>query len=566
MKTMRTSILALLGLIWMANTSFGATWFLQGTGDFDNPTTWCTITNGGPNGVPDVGDTLQFYGGEAPWPMWDADYTITLNTNQTVTRWDQGYWKTTVRLALNGHDFTVTDAASHVLSEGSELTWPTANYVSGGGTLTINGHSASGRAASGFFLSGTGTKMVLNGDNGNLLGGSPGNEARILVSGGATVTGTTTWASTRVGGRDSLVTPLPSAIIHLSDPGTRMDLNGGPMVVGDQGQGQLIVTNGAAFTTSGGINLGGWQYGGVEYDGTNGHGTIRVDGAGTTFSAATMDVGMYSTGVVQVVHGGMLTNIAYYRGIRLGAGYSESLLLTGGTNTAAYGILEVANPGSRVDVDVLVVGIEGTGEVTVSDNAVLAAAGSCSFKNSKLTVSDAEMTMGGNLTMAGSATNTIRIELGARNPTTAYIQMGLALDLTASTTLDLAVLCNFSAAVDQTIKLIGYGSLIGTFSNYADQAIITKGAYKFKITYGANDISLTVTEVNSPTPPTLNFLPGVSDLTFSWSEAGFKLQSQTNGLSTGNWFDYSGGGTSPVTVPVNPANPTVFFRLKSTCP
>lgn len=55
-------------------------------------------------------------------------------------------------------------------------------------------------------------------------------------------------------------------------------------------------------------------------------------------------------------------------------------------------------------------------------------------------------------------------------------------------------------------------------------------------------------------------------LTFSWAEAGYKLQAQTNSQSVGlstNWGDYPGGGTSPVSVTNNPANPAVFFRLIS---
>lgn len=64
--------------------------------------------------------------------------------------------------------------------------------------------------------------------------------------------------------------------------------------------------------------------------------------------------------------------------------------------------------------------------------------------------------------------------------------------------------------------------------------------------------------------PTLNYTNvGGGVLQFSWTGA-FKLQSQTNGTATGlrtNWFDYPGGGASPVGVTVNPANGAVFFRL-----
>lgn len=55
-------------------------------------------------------------------------------------------------------------------------------------------------------------------------------------------------------------------------------------------------------------------------------------------------------------------------------------------------------------------------------------------------------------------------------------------------------------------------------------------------------------------------------LTFSWTDASYHLQAQTNSLNvglSGAWGDYPGGGTSPVSVSINPANPTVYFRLKS---
>jgi autotransporter-associated beta strand protein len=55
-----------------------------------------------------------------------------------------------------------------------------------------------------------------------------------------------------------------------------------------------------------------------------------------------------------------------------------------------------------------------------------------------------------------------------------------------------------------------------------------------------------------------------SNLEFSWTDPTFKLQAQTNSLSTGlsgNWGDYPGGSTSPVNVTIDPAQGTVFFRL-----
>jgi autotransporter-associated beta strand protein len=79
----------------------------------------------------------------------------------------------------------------------------------------------------------------------------------------------------------------------------------------------------------------------------------------------------------------------------------------------------------------------------------------------------------------------------------------------------------------------------------------------------AVDGSITVLTVPSLTPPTLNFVNlGGGSLQFSWTGGG-TLQAQTNSLSVGlgtNWVDYP--GSSPVTVPMNPANGSVFFRVK----
>jgi hypothetical protein len=68
-------------------------------------------------------------------------------------------------------------------------------------------------------------------------------------------------------------------------------------------------------------------------------------------------------------------------------------------------------------------------------------------------------------------------------------------------------------------------------------------------------------------PPTLNYLlTATNTVVLSWTESGFRLQAQTNAVNIGlsdNWNNYPGGATSPVAVPLNPVNGTVFFRLIS---
>ena len=57
-----------------------------------------------------------------------------------------------------------------------------------------------------------------------------------------------------------------------------------------------------------------------------------------------------------------------------------------------------------------------------------------------------------------------------------------------------------------------------------------------------------------------------STLTISWpaDHIGWTLQAQTNGLSSGQWFDLPGSDVvNAVILPINPANPSVFYRLRT---
>jgi autotransporter-associated beta strand protein len=69
--------------------------------------------------------------------------------------------------------------------------------------------------------------------------------------------------------------------------------------------------------------------------------------------------------------------------------------------------------------------------------------------------------------------------------------------------------------------------------------------------------------------PTLNYVHSGNNVTFTWANGGgytFKLQAQTNSPSGGlsaNWFDYPGGGSSGLSVPIDATRGSVFFRLIS---
>jgi hypothetical protein len=50
-----------------------------------------------------------------------------------------------------------------------------------------------------------------------------------------------------------------------------------------------------------------------------------------------------------------------------------------------------------------------------------------------------------------------------------------------------------------------------------------------------------------------------------WAGQGMRLQAQTNrspaGLDPNHWFDYPGGTSCPVIIPLDPTAGSVFFRL-----
>lgn len=112
----------------------------------------------------------------------------------------------------------------------------------------------------------------------------------------------------------------------------------------------------------------------------------------------------------------------------------------------------------------------------------------------------------------------------------------------------------------QVFQLVSATTPSGNFANAASVAIYPAGTGTFNPATG----ELTIMAI--PGAPTLNVVQTGNALDFSWSNLNgvYHLQAQTNGLSVGispNWFDYSGGTTNSLSVPIDPANGAVFYRL-----
>ena len=106
-----------------------------------------------------------------------------------------------------------------------------------------------------------------------------------------------------------------------------------------------------------------------------------------------------------------------------------------------------------------------------------------------------------------------------------------------------------------TFKLFTAAAYAGMFTN-----IVYPNGYNWTNNL-AGDGSVGVASLAGS--PTLTYSQSAGHLNLSWT-GPYKLQAQTNTLSIGisnNWHDVTGGGTSPVSVPIDSANGAVFFRL-----
>lgn len=225
--------------------------------------------------------------------------------------------------------------------------------------------------------------------------------------------------------------------------------------------------------------------------------------------------------------------------------FASSLNSSGGSLTkVAAGTLTLAGANSYSGVTTVSAGElqfqgpkTGRGDITIDDGATLGV-----FATTKSPVTTGTLTVG---TSSGAT---------------------LEFDNVHSTTTPLLAASTLSAAGTITIN-VNSGTLIP--GQRYPLLVWTNGpAQPINLGYlngASGNLSITgnVLYLNvSPATPTLILAPGGNSLQLSWA-GNFKLQVQTNSLMD-TWVDYSGGAVSPITVPVDPANRSVFFRLVST--
>ncbi|MBC8095538.1 MAG: autotransporter-associated beta strand repeat-containing protein, partial [Akkermansiaceae bacterium] len=253
--------------------------------------------------------------------------------------------------------------------------------------------------------------------------------------------------------------------------------------------------------------------------------------------------------------------------IQIAANGSPINLIKGGTGTLTLSADNTYGNATTVSNGVLLLtgSITSTGAVTVvggtlagtgsiNDNVTVQAGGTLS---PGLGGAIGTLTINGNLTLAGTTAVDINKTAVTRDQVS-----GLA-NVTYGGTL---VVSNLAGTLNlgDSFTVFNTAAHTGNFTSVTGNAGPGR-AFSFDPALGA----ITIIAGTATTPTNITFSVSGGNLTLDWpqSHVGWILQSQTNALSAGlgtNWVDVaSSSTTNSVSLPINSANPTVFFRLRA---
>lgn len=214
----------------------------------------------------------------------------------------------------------------------------------------------------------------------------------------------------------------------------------------------------------------------------------------------------------------------------------------------------------------VVSGSLGTTAVTVGNNATLAGTGSL---GSNVTVNAGGTLSPGNAAVLGVLTVLSNVTINGTaamdlNKSTATNDVLRAATITYGGTLSLTNLAGTLAATD-TFKLFSAASYAGGFTS------IVPAVPDVGLAWNTNTLTtdgiLRLTATVNTTPTNLMSSTSGGNLTLTWpgDHIGWTLQVQTNSRAVGlntNWFSVTGSAaTNQVAVAIDPATPTVFYRL-----
>ena len=340
-------------------------------------------------------------------------------------------------------------------------------------------------------------------------------------------------------------------------------LAGSRLIVGSSGTGTLTISNTAVVNAAGQVQI-------AENGGSTG--TLNLDGGSLTaprvFGGAGNDTLNFNGGTLIARPGAVLD---FMSGLNAANVRSGGAIIDSGTNviglnqalldgTGGGGLTKLGTGTLYLNgvntytgptlVNAGTLGGTGTiaGSVTVASGATFAPG-----------TSIGTLTVGGAVSLAAGSTNVMEI---SKNAGTNDLVTG-ATSIAYGGTL---VIKNLGGvlAVNDTFKVFNASSYSGSFSAVVSQV------YGQTVTWDLSNLTVngTVRVASAVAAPvTLTPVVGGGSINLSWpvDQIGYRLEVQTNALSVGlnsNWSTWpNSAATNQVGIPVNPANPTVFFRL-----
>ena len=555
-----------------------------------------------PNNWQQNGSPVTFAnGGPALFDDTAAGTNVTLNAPVQPT---------TVTVSNNSLPYSIASSGGNNLGGSARL------IKSGSGTLTLSGGA---NTYAGVTIVGGGTMSVAalaNGGSASDIGGAGGNAANLVLDGG-----TLRYTGGAVG-LDRLFTlgltggtldASGSGALNLNNPGTAGSTGNGPRTLTLTGTNADDNTLAASLANYGGTTMlaksgaGKWVLSGNNmYSGgtTIAGGTLQVGAGGASGSLGSGDV--VNNGALILNRTGTLTNTATISGpgsitinpgstLQVGAGGTSGVLASGAVSD--NGVLAF----SRSDNITFGGVISGAGSVVksgigtmtlTSDNTYIGTntvnGGTLFINGSNSAVANFLnfSTLGGTGTLSGPLTLGFgsRLSPGASAGSIGTLTINsdltigggnLAIELSKSLSPsnDFVVVSGTLTNATGSITVLNIGPALTVGDKFTlfnkplqhGATLAISGAGATWTNNLAVDGSITVLSI---TRPALNFTRTGNSLQFSWDNSFgiYRLQAQTNSLSVGlsnNWSDYPGGGTSPVTVPIDTVNGTVFFRLIS---
>ena len=392
------------------------------------------------------------------------------------------------------------------------------------------------------------------------LGVYPGLVGELIVSGplvdGLTASGSTLGLAVNCDTPGSAV--LISTPAGLNTYSGQTSVNRGILILGATNT--LPVTSvlniGGAGSLTATFDLNGFDQtvGGLTHSGAN---TATLQNSGTTTNTLTINQST-TLGYSGAISGGTALNI-----VKAGSGQLTLLGDTSGWNgltTVSNGTLLANNPsGSTGSGNVSVYGGTLGGNGNIAGSVSVFPGGTLAPGSNSLET----LTIGGNLTLSSGSTNTFQVD----GDTSANSQISVSGNVTYGGVLNLVT--NGTFTLGQTFTLFSGGNTASTPSNFSSIAGSPGTGLAWNFTNGV--LSVVTGSSYASYPTNITATVSGSQLTLAWpaTHLGWILQAQTNALSVGltaatnTWFDVAGSGSSNTNViTINPANPTVFYRLR----